>query len=207
MEYKLCRHLNKQKLNAELRITRQTIKNTHMRTVRNILAMATLFIAVQANAQTDKETTNRIVNNQHFVFNATSAMPMANYEVNKILSRMPGGGGGGLIQLSGTQYQLIVSKDSVEAYLPYYGRAYTATMNPDDSGIKFKSKKFTYKADKKKKGSWQIKMDFKEVKDSPSMLLNVSENGYATLNVNSNNRQPISFNGYLSEPKRKDKKE
>ncbi len=35
--------------------------------------------------------------------------------------------------------------------------------------------------------------------------LNVSENGYATLNVNSNNRQPISFNGTISEPKEKKK--
>lgn len=178
-----------------------------MKTIRNILAIAALFITVQANAQTDKETTVKIVNEQHFIFNATSAMPMSNYEVNKILSKMPGGGGGGLIQLTGSQYQLIVDKDSVEAYLPYYGRAYSATMDPNDSGLKFKSKKFSYKADKKKKGSWQIKINTKDVKDSPSMVLSVSENGYATLNVNSNNKQPITFNGYLSEPKAKDKKE
>jgi hypothetical protein len=174
-----------------------------MKTIRNILAMAALFIAIQVHAQTDKETTIKIINAQHFIFNANSAMPMANMEVNNILNKMPGGNGGGLIQLSGSQYQLIVTKDSVEAYLPYYGRAYTATMNPDDSGIKFKSKKFSYKADKKKKGAWVISMNFKDTKDTQSMTLNVSENGYATLNVNSNNRQPISFNGYLSEPKEK----
>lgn len=171
-----------------------------MKTIRNILAVVALFFTMQTNAQTDKETTIKIINDQNFIFVATSAMPMANYEVNKVLSKMPGGGSG-LIQLSGGRYELIVHKDSVESYLPYYGRAYTATMNPDDSGIKFKSKKFSYKADKKKKGSWQISMNFKDVKESPSMILSVSENGYATLNVNSNNRQPITFNGYLSEPK------
>lgn len=176
-----------------------------MKTIRNILILATLLFSLQVNAQTDKETTIRIINNQNFVFNATSAMPMANYEVNKVLSRLPGGGGGGMIQLTGSQYQLIVTKDSIEAYLPYYGRAYTATMNPDDSGIKFKSKDFKYKADKKKKGAWIMTMNFKDTKDAQSMTLNVSENGYATLNVNSNNRQPISFNGYLSEPKEKKK--
>lgn len=173
-----------------------------MKTIRNILAFATLFVATQVNAQTDKETTTKVVNEQHFVFNATSAMPMANADVSKVLSKMPGGGAG-VIQLSGSQYQLVVSKDSVEAYLPYYGRAYSAPMNPDDNGIKFKSKKFGYKADKKKKGAWQIKMDFKDTKDAQSMMLSVSENGYATLNVNSNNRQPITFNGYLSEAKQK----
>lgn len=178
-----------------------------MKTIRNILALAILFIAVQANAQTDKETTIKIIDNQNFIFNASSAMPMANNDVNKVMSRMPGGSGAGVIQLSGSQYQLVVTKDSIEAFLPYYGRAYTASMNPDDAGIKFKSKKFSYKADKKKKGGWQINMDFKDTKDRQSMTLNVSENGYATLNVNSNNRQPITFNGYMSEPKTKDKKE
>lgn len=177
-----------------------------MKAIRNILVVATLLIAVQANAQTDKETTIKVINNQHYIFNATSAMPMANNDVNRVLSRMPGGAGGGMIQLSGSQYTLTVTKDSVESYLPYYGRAYTATMNPDDAGIKFKSKKFTYKAEKKKKGSWVISMNFKDTKDAQSMVLNVSENGYATLSVNSNNRQSISFNGFISEPKEKEKK-
>ena len=176
-----------------------------MKTIKNILVLATLLIAMQVNAQTNKETTVKLVNEQNFIFNATSAMPMANQEVNNILNRMPGGGGAGMIQLSGSQYQLIVTKDSVEAYLPYYGRAYTATMNPDDSGTKFKSKNFKYKTDKRKKGSWTITMDFKDAKDTQRMILNVSENGYATLNVNNNNRQPISYNGYLSEPKEKKK--
>lgn len=175
-----------------------------MKTIKNMLAFAVLLIiSIQVNAQTDKETTIRVINAQNFIFNATSAMPMANMDVNNILSKMPGGNGGGLIQLTGSQYQLTVTKDSVEAYLPYYGRAYTATMNPDDSGIKFKSKNFKYKADKKKKGSWLITINPKDTKDTQSMTLNVSENGYATLNVNSNNRQSISFNGYISEPKQK----
>ncbi len=166
--------------------------------------LATLFIAMQVSGQTDKETTLKIINEQNFIFHATSAMPMANQEVNNILSRMPGGSGAGMIQLSGSQYELVVTKDSIEAYLPYYGRAYSATLNPD-SGTKFKSKKFKYKADKRKKGSWIITMNFKDAKDTQSMILNVSENGYANLIVNNNNRQPISFNGYLSEPKIKKK--
>ena len=176
-----------------------------MKTIKNMLAIAALLITTQLNAQTDKETTIKIINAQHYVFNASSAMPMANMDVNKVMSRMPGGNGSGVIQLTGSQYQLIVTKDSIEAYLPYYGRAYTASMNPDDSGIKFKSKDFKYKADKKKKGSWIITINPKDTKDTQSMILNISENGYATLNVNSNNRQPISFNGYLSEPKEKKK--
>ncbi len=173
-----------------------------MRRIKIIFTLATLLMAGQVNAQTDKETTERIIKAQHFVFNATSAMPMANQEVNDILSRFPGGGAG-MIQLTGSQYQLIVTKDSVEAYLPYFGRAYTATMDPNESGTKFTSKKFEYKANKKKRGSWSVVLNFEDAKDTQRMILSVSEGGYATLNVNNNNRQPISFNGYLSEVKEK----
>lgn len=174
-----------------------------MKTLKKILVFAVLLTAVQASAQTDKATTTRLVDAKTYVFNATSAIPMANQEVNAVLSKMPGGQGGGIVQLSGSQYQLIVAKDSVEAYLPYYGRAYTATMNPDDSGIKFKSKNYTYKADKKKKGGWQVVIKPKDTKDVQSLTLTIGETGYASLNVNSNSRQSITFNGYISEPKEK----
>lgn len=163
------------------------------------------IFSLPALAQTDKATTQRIVQDQDFVFQATSAMPMANADVNRVLSRLNNPGGAGNINLSGSQYDLTIKKDSIVAYLPYYGRAYTSTMNPDDSGIKFKSKNFSYSNTKRKKGGWIISILTKDVKDNQRMTLNVSENGYATLNVTSNNRQPISFYGYISEPKKEKK--
>lgn len=171
-----------------------------MKTLKSILITAALFATFQVSAQTDKATTTKLVDALNFKFNATSALPLAMMDVNAVLNRMPGGLGGGAIQLTGAQYQLSVDKDSVEAYLPYYGRAYTAPMNPNDSGIKFNSKDFTYKTQKKKKGNWIITIKPKNAKDVQSLTLNISENGYAFLNVNSNNKQAISFNGYISEP-------
>ncbi|WP_316842698.1 DUF4251 domain-containing protein [Pedobacter gandavensis] len=173
-----------------------------MRTFKKLLALLIVFSTVQVMAQTDKATTAKLVADKHLVFEATSATPMANADLNKVMSRFPGGVSGGMIQLSGSQYQLIIDKDSVEAYLPYYGRAYTAPMNPDDSGIKFKSKKFDYKTTAKKKGGWIIEITPKDTKDVRSLSLSVSTSGYATLNVNSMNRQPITFNGVIAEPKK-----
>lgn len=172
-----------------------------MKTLKNTLLLAIMFVAIQVSAQTDKATTIRLIEEKNFTFNATSAIPMANNDLNKILSQMPGGNSGGNIQLNSSQYQLVVTKDSLDAFLPYYGRAYTANMNPNDSGIKFKTKSFSYKADKKKKGNWLISIKPKDAKDVESMTLSIGESGYATLNVNSNNRQSITFNGYISEPK------
>jgi len=171
-----------------------------MKTLKSILMIAVLLTGIQATAQTDKATTTKMVNNQNFVFNATTASPMANAELNAIMSQMPGGQAG-LIQLGGNRYQLVVEKDTVSAYLPYFGRAYTATMNTNDSGIKFDSNDFTYETKKKKKGNWVITIKPKNQIDAQVLTLNVSENGFASLNVNSNNKQAISFNGYISEPK------
>lgn len=176
-----------------------------MRTFKKLLALLIVFSTVQVMAQTDKETTTKLVANQHLVFNATAAIPMANPDLNRILDRMPGGTAG-LIQLNGSQYQLIINKDSVEAFLPYYGRAYTATMGNDDAGIKFKSKKFDYKTTPKKKGGWVIDIKPKDTKDVRSMTLSISPSGYATLSVNSTNRQSISYNGVISEPVVKEEK-
>jgi hypothetical protein len=176
-----------------------------MKAIKNIWALAILFIGIQASAQTDEATTKRIIEDKNFIFKATTAMPMANQDVTNVMSRMAGGmAGAGTINLS-SGYDLLISKDSVEAYLPYYGRAYTSQMNPDESGIKFKSKDFSYKTEARKKGGWTISIKPKDTRDRQDMTLTVSENGYASLNINSNNRQPISFNGYLAEAKEKKK--
>lgn len=173
-----------------------------MKLLQKIGVFALSLIALNANAQTDKATTTRIVDEKNFVFIATNAMPMNNTEINNILNKMPGGNTGGNISLNGSSYDVQVSPDSVIAYLPYYGRAFSAPMGTDDNGFKFKAKNFTYKTTKRKKGGWDILITTKDIRDNVRMVLSISENGYGTLSVNSNNKQSISYNGYLSEPKK-----
>lgn len=167
------------------------------------LGLVTLsLIALNANAQTDKATTTRIVEEKNYVFVATNAMPLNSTDINNIMSKMAGGNNGGNISLTGSNYDVQVSSDSLAVYLPYYGRAYSVSMNNDDNGYRFKSKKFTYETTKRKKGGWDIQISTKDVRDNVRMTLNISENGYGTLSVISNNKQSISYNGYLTEPKK-----
>lgn len=179
-----------------------------MKTLKSIVLLALIFSAVQLRAQTDKVTTAKIIEAQNYVFVATQAYPLNAADINKIMNRMPGYSGGGTINLTGSNYDLTVTKDSVIAYLPYYGRSYTPKIGGsiDDNGIKFKSKKFTYKSALRKKGGWNISIDPKDSKDNYSLTLQVTTSGYATLTINSANQQAITFNGYLSEPKPKKEK-
>jgi hypothetical protein len=175
-----------------------------MNNLKSFLIAAAVFATVQASAQTDKETTIKLVEAKNLVFNATTAFPMASAEVSAVLSKMAGGQTGGAIQLSGSQYQLTIDKESVDAYLPYYGRAYTTARDSNESGIKFKSKDFSYVTEKKKKGSYVITIKPKDHRDVQSMILTVGQNGYASLSVLSNSRQSITYNGYITEPSKKD---
>jgi len=160
---------------------------------------ATIFCltAAQAFAQTDKATTTKIVGDQNFSFVATRAIPMQSNALNQVLNSMPNGQNN-IINLSGSQYDVRITKDSVVAYLPYFGRSYTPSLDPREAGTRFKSKDFKYSSVKKKK-NWTITIDPKDTKDRQQLILNVSENGYASLSINNPNRQPISFNGYISE--------
>lgn len=144
--------------------------------------------AQSTRVQKKQEKSNAIkkmVNDQNYVFMAQMANPM----------------GWRTIPLN-YNYNVIVSKDSVDSYLPYYGRAYVAPMNPNDpteTGIQFKSKQFDYKNTVSKKSGWEVTILPHDVKETRRFVLSISELGYATLSVTSTNRQFISFNGYITE--------
>ncbi|MDQ7948766.1 MAG: DUF4251 domain-containing protein [Pedobacter sp.] len=174
-----------------------------MNFVKRIGLLALTLVALNASAQTKKEVTTKIVEEKNFIFVATTAMPTNTVELSNVMSRMNGGSDAGTISLSGSGYDLKISADSIVSFLPYYGRAYSAAYNNDDSGIKFTSKSFTYTSTKRKKGSWDIEISTKDVKDNVKMNLTVSESGYATLNVSSYNKQSITYNGYLKEVPKK----
>jgi len=183
------------------------MKPLKMSTLKHILLLFLLIAGIGAKAQTDEATTARIVAAQNYVFVATTAFPLNANDINKILTSMPGYVGGGNINLTGSNYDLTVTKDSVVSYLPYYGRSYVPKIgNPiDDNGIKFKSKDFNYKSEVRKKGGWLITMAPKDVKDNYRLTLLITKSGYGTLTVINNNQQSITFNGYLAEAKPKKK--
>lgn len=104
-------------------------------------------------------------------------------------------------------FDLRVARDSILSYLPYFGRAYSAPINPTQpGGIQFKSNNFEYTVADGKKGGWDILIKPKDVNDIQQLQLNITESGFAYLQVLSTNRQPISFNGYVTERKKADSK-
>lgn len=98
-------------------------------------------------------------------------------------------------------YDLNISSDKVISFLPYMGRIFTAPMNPSEAPLNFTSKDFSYTAREGKKGGWNISIKPKDVRTVREYSLSVMEDGYATLIVTGNDRQPVTFYGYVIDKK------
>jgi hypothetical protein len=123
---------------------------------------------------------NAIIN-KHYSFEAQSVFPQS----------------GNFRQLTPGYYDVQIRNDSIISYLPYYGRAFSAPINPDDGGIKFTSVKFDYNMQPRKKGGWSIIIKLKDAANVQELDFIISEDGYTSLSVASNDKETISFNGYI----------
>ena len=85
----------------------------------------------------------------------------------------------------------------MQSYLPYFGRAYSAPMTPFEGGYNFSAPIKTYLISNNNKKGYQVLISPKDRSNGEKFNLSVFENGSALLTVSNNNRQPISFNGYL----------
>jgi Domain of unknown function (DUF4251) len=97
-----------------------------------------------------------------------------------------------------TEYELKMSRDTLVSYLPYYGRGYMASIGTTDNPLDFRTSDFVYKVSDAKKGGWNIELTPKKAGDAYRLMLSISSDGYASLEVISNNHDPISFNGYIN---------
>ncbi|NII25406.1 DUF4251 domain-containing protein [Pseudoflavitalea sp. X16] len=158
---------------------------------RAILLMVSILSVTTGMAQNDKSNkkaekaaeVKAMVEAQRYIFKPQTANPMR----------------GRTMQLT-SEYTVKVSKDTIVSDLPYFGRAFTAPIDPSKGGIQFNSTNFDYKLETIKK-RWQVTIKPTDAGDVQQFFLTIFNNGSATLQVTSTNRTPISFNGYVVERK------
>ncbi|SDT30270.1 protein of unknown function [Mucilaginibacter mallensis] len=164
--------------------------------VSSAFIIALLLIVGTTNAQqTDKQAKEQAkaasikskIDAQRYTFVAQYALPLR----------------GGQKYLT-SDYDLKVRKDSVIAYLPYFGRAYMdVPYGATDDGVKFTSTKFTYVVTPKKKGGWTITITLQDVRRTSKLNIDIFTNGTASVQALSNGRDAISFSGYIKDDKKK----
>lgn len=169
----------------------------YMQQVKKMLAIAVLAVVLlasgkavmaQKNGSVNQLAIKNAVDSQHYIFVARFANPML----------------GGQRYLT-PDFSLAVSPDSVVSFLPYFGVAYQAPINPAEGGIKFTSTSFDYSIKTGKRQSWQVSIKPKDAPDVQQLTLTIFNGGEATLQVISSNKQAISFNGYVQAASNKNK--
>ena len=148
------------------------------------ICLAALFFSCKSSDSVSKqESIARItekVENRNFAFVPRTALPMGGKSINISYG-----------------YSLKVSQDSIIAYLPYYGRAYSAPTPGDNGGIKFTSTDFEYLMEKKNNGMWDAVITIKDNRNNYKLMLQMGNTGYGSLTVQDNTRQSITFNGQI----------
>ena len=167
-----------------------------MKSLSALFLFIPFLTSIQISAQTSSSAADKkaakltaiknMVESQNYIFKAQTVMPMS----------------GPSRQLT-TDYDVKITKQSVISFLPYFGRAYSAPMDPSKGGIQFTSKDFDYTLTPGKKDGWSVLIKPKDYRDVQQMTLTISSTGYAIVQVTSTNRQPISFNGTIVAPKSK----
>ena len=160
-----------------------------MKNIINVLYVLLIGAAIscsskysQGTAPTDPAAVKNLIETQQYAFRAQTVLPT----------------GGPTRQLT-SEYEMKVSKNNVVTFLPYFGRAFAAPTDPSKGGIDFNSNAFEYNIKNRRKGGWDIQIVPKDAGDVRELILQVFDNGTANLRVISNNRQAISFQGFIKE--------
>lgn len=149
-----------------------------------MLALVAFGFRTTHAQETNETALKNFLTTKTFVFKAQSAWPLQ----------------GNTIQLT-PGFDMKVKDDSINTYLPYYGRAYQAGYNNTGGGISFTSVKFDYKLKDNGKKGWELVIKPTDVKDINQLIYSVATSGYATLQITSNSRQAISYYGIIEKCK------
>ena len=90
--------------------------------------------------------------------------------------------------------------DSLRSYLPYLGQAHQAPMLSPAQGLSFDERIQNIKESHPKEGLSQLEIGVRTREDRYQYTIELYESGKAYINVQSQHRDPISFDGELVMP-------
>ena len=91
-------------------------------------------------------------------------------------------------------YSVEVRNDSLISYLPYFGRAYSVPYG-GGKGLNFAERIGSYKEFQEKSGKRHIEIGLKNEEDTYLYTIVVFDNGKSSIDVQSRQRERISFSG------------
>jgi len=145
------------------------------------IVFSLFFISCSSTKQAAKlnaDDVKNMVHNKNFIFIADRVNPLR-----------------GRSRELTSEYDVSVKNDSLVSYLPYFGRAYQAPLDPSKGGIQFTSTSFSYTVTKNK--GWNVTIKPNDFNEVQQFVFTIFDNGSATLYVTNTHKDPITFSGYV----------
>lgn len=163
-----------------------------------LILSALMLILYSCSSQTymDQQTLTKVMADKEFTFMARHANP-TNYDVINVMNSLPNSTSSRMLELDyGYGYNL--KNNELEVTLPYFGRTYIPSMDPQKAGYRFTSKDFEMNEIAGRKGSRVFIISPRDVQNVRRIITEIYPNGVAYVSIDSNDRQPISYDGYLT---------
>ena len=135
------------------------------------------LISCSSVSTSEKNDVGKLLESKNYVFIAQTAFPAR----------------GSSVSVTGGNYELKMINDSLSVYLPFYGRMNDISGGRTSGPIEFHSKEYSSGLEKKK-SRWEVTITPHQ-NPVRSMVLSVSHNGFADLQVISSNRDNMNYHG------------
>ena len=167
-----------------------------MKNLLILLPFLMVFLNCASQNYLDPATAQRLVNEEQFTFMAQKANP-TNYDVISMANSMPSYGSSRMLNLD-YGYTLILNNKEMTVTLPYFGRAYsTNAYDTDKQSFRFTSKDYTVQKSTTPKGNHLLRIKPNDISHIRLINIEIYRNGKAFVSVDANDRQPISYDGYI----------
>ena len=169
-----------------------------MKNLFKIISFALLMVVFNACSSTNTVASANITSllkENEFTFMAQRANPK-NSDVVNVLNSLPNSTSSRVLNLD-YGYTLKITKNEISAELPYFGRMFTSNYDNTKNSYRFTSKDFTMNQKDGKKGSTIYQITTNDQQPPKRLILEVFPNGKAYLSIDSSDRQPISYDGYI----------
>ena len=175
-----------------------------MKTIFKIMTVLLGFIVMSSCTTQNIEkfaAVESLLQQGEFTFVAERANP-TNPEVVKVMASIPGNNSSKMLNLD-SGYTIEIRTDELEVTLPYFGKMYTENIEPDKkiyqiTAEDFATKDFTINKKDGKKGSTVFNIVANDQQNIKKMNMEVFKNGKAHVWVDSNDKQSISYDGYIT---------
>lgn len=164
------------------------------------------FFANSCTSQTyvESELLTSMMEKEEFTFMAEK-VNITNPDVMNAMNSIPGGSTARLQEL-GYGYDIVLDHNEMKVHLPYFGRTYNPARGQDKTGLYFTSKDYSVEKKDGKKGKKIFTVRPNDINYISAIFIEISSNGRAYVSVNANDRQPISFSGYIKKNEIKEEK-